>query len=878
MKSAEVRKKFLSFFEGKQHEIIPSASLVPENDPTALFNVAGMQPLVPYLMGKPHPKGGRLADSQKCIRTVDIDDVGDKSHLTVFEMLGNWSLGTYFKEEAISMAYEFIKDELKIDMSRVVVTVFEGYEDIERDDEAIELWKKVGMPEDHIFPNPPSENWWPDYGAKGPCGPDTEIFFDLMPGKPHTNPAEDDDRYIEFWNLVFMEYYCDGEGSFTKLEKQNVDTGSGLERLTMMLQGKSTVYETDFFEDMIKKVETEFDVTYAGFKKDDAEMSEEELTTAKRIRIICDHMKAASFLIADGVAPSNEGRGYVLRRIIRRAIFNAKLLKEDAVKSLPELLDVIISIYDGHYPELEDRKTVILQTLEAEITKFLGTLKKGEKLLEEVMHKATQQKHKQINGEDAFTLYDTFGFPISLTEEIAASKGFEVDMDGFAKAMEAQQERSREGSKGMFIRGKEEVQTMLEGLPKTEFEGYVEVEPGKLTMRLEDTTILKTFSFGEEGAALVTDRTCFYAESGGQVGDSGVIFHGDFHFVVTDTQKYDDVWVHFGHLDGDSEKKLDALEGSPAHMQVNEERRMRIMASHTGAHLLHKALQKYLGEDVQQAGSYVDEYRTRFDFSFDRALTTEEIQHIEQEVNDAIARWEPVMKKELPFKEAKDAGAIGLFSEKYGDTVRVCFIGDAYSRELCGGTHVANTSEIGIAKIIKESSIASGVRRLEMITGANVYDYLKEQSHEVEALMAEVKANAFGEVREKVVTMKQALKDAEKLLSEAKAASAKGEIAGLKDQAIEKDGVTYLNAEVAADSMEGLKQIAYGLRDQNAADVALLYTADGQFVVYSEADDVSVNDLMSSLRAIGAKGGGSPKFAQGVGLDTKQAPNVSLMG
>ncbi len=862
MKSSDIRKKFLDFFVSKEHAVIKSASLVPENDPTALFTIAGMQPLVPYLMGKPHPDGVQLVDSQKCFRTNDIDDVGDNRHLTFFEMLGNWSLGSYFKKESIAWSYEFLTKELGLNPERLLVTVFEGYEKIGKDNDSIALWKEVGMTDDRIYPCPPAENWWPEYGAQGPCGPDTEIYYDLKPGKPHTNPAYDDGRYIEIWNNVFMEYYCDGQGKFEKLAKQNVDTGGGLERFAMVLQGKETVFETDSFMPIIEAIEK-----LCGKKYD---VSNSSSSDVKSMRIISDHIKAACFLIADGVSPSNEGRGYVLRRIIRRAVFNSRLLKDGSEKKLTSLLTVIQKIYKDVYPELFDREKVIVSVLDEEISKFLETLKKGEKLLMESITKSKVDYNNVLPAADAFMLYDTYGFPLSLTEEIAKLHEVSVDVDGFAGLLNVQKTRSRESGKDMFKRGKEQVQTMLDGLPKTLFLGYEEID-GMPLMRLSDSHVLKIITLDANMSAIITSVSVFYAESGGQVGDTGTIFNDDFHFIVEDTQKYDDVIVHFGHFEkGDIESVAGIGEKVECTMQVDSDRRRRIMAGHTGAHLLHKALKKFIGDSVSQAGSYVDEFRTRFDFHFGRALTADELMNIEREMNDEIGRWEKVTKMEMPLKEAQELGAIGLFTEKYGERVRVVSIGQHYSVELCGGTHVSNTSEVGIAKIIKESSVASGIRRIEMMTGQNVYEYVRKLDEDVGKLFEESKSASLTEVNDKYALQKAGLKEMEKLIGEMKMEGAKNQLSSLLSEVYEKDGVRILESEVVIDAMEDVKKFAHLVKDTKKVDVGLIWNMKGDFVIFSGSDKYSCKDILSKLSEYGAKGGGSPVFAQGVGLDAKK--------
>ena len=865
MESRLIRRKFIDFFLKNGHAHLPSSSLVPANDPTVLFTTAGMQQLVPYLLGKEHPLGSRLFSVQKCVRTGDIDDVGDERHLTFFEMMGNWSLGAYFKEESITLSYRFLTEELGIDPAKLSATVFEGYDQVGLDTESMEIWKRMGLPADRIVPLPKENNWWPVYGAKGPCGPDTEIHYDTeTPYEgPENYPGGENPRYLEIWNNVFMEFACDGEGHFTKLAKQNVDTGMGLERMAMILQGAPTVFETDIFRPLIEAVEKATGVRYPGFDTPGHAMNEHETVVTKTFRIIVDHVRSASFIIADGVSPSNEGRGYVLRRLLRRAVYNMRSLREDAVSTLPSLVAIIRDQMGEFYPEIEERGDIVTQVMTLEMEKFLQTLARGEKLLDKSIAEA-QLHGGVLTGEAAFMLHDTFGFPIALTTELATKQGVTVDMEAYAHAYEQQQERSREGSKDMFTRGREAVQTSLDGFPKTSFRGYELVEHGAPLLFLRGAKVLGVIPSGEREYALVLDQTVFYAESGGQVGDTGTIGGDGIQFHVVDTQKYDDVWVHFGELDGTSTVTAEELVGQEVFCHVEEDRRRRIMASHTGAHLLHRALKKFLGDSVEQAGSYVDAERTRFDFSCARALTSEELMLIEGEVNDAIAQWLPVVKEEMSLAQAREIGAIGLFTDKYGETVRVVSIGGEYSVEFCGGTHVANTSEIGMARILKETSVASGVRRIEMITGTNVYAQLIRHEDILRRLSQELKSTSFEDTREKVMMLKDQLKALEGMQREMEMNRAKT-IAEELDGRIQ-DGV--ILAKVDLDSMEALKQVAHILKSRATSKAGLLANASGAYVLYSTVAELSARGIADRVREVaGGKGGGNDGMVQGVGLN-----------
>ena len=856
--------------------------MIPENDPTVLFTTAGMQQLVPYLMGKEHPLGDKLCSVQRCIRTNDIDDVGDARHLTCFEMLGNWSLGAYFKKESIQMSYEFLTKHLEIPAEKLFVTVFEGQDAVALDEDSINHWVEAGIPKTRIFPRPAGDNWWPAYGAKGPCGPDTEIYYDTGLPKcgPHCIPSCDCPKYLEIWNNVFMEFNCDGEGHFEKLKKQNVDTGMGLERIVMVLNEKNTVFETDIFRPSIEKIEMLSGKKYVPFEKKEEDLLEDEAREAKSIRIIVDHIRAACFMIGDGVAPSNEGRGYVLRRLLRRAIYNMRLLNASKVKQLVELVDLVVEKMGEFYPNLVERKNIIASTLTLETEKFLETIEKGEKQLNELIATAKRSESNTIRGADAFKLYDTFGFPVSLTLEIAKNADVTVDMDEYSREMESQKERSREGSKEMFSRGREAVQAQLEGLPKTEFLGYEE-ESKKVF--LDGAKVIKIISLENNEVAIVTDKTIFYAESGGQVGDTGRITEpgrtkegpeghrvnnsGGFAIDVVDAQKYDGVWVHFCHVDEKSNLALPKLEGQMVDMHVFKSRRQRVMANHTGAHLFHLALHEILGEGADQAGSYVDDQRMRFDFNYPKAVDAEQLEKIENRVNQLIEAWLPVTKEELSMTEAKARGAVGLFTEKYGDTVRVITIGGSVSVELCGGTHVSNTAEIGIAKIIKESSVASGIRRIEMLTGSGVYNFLKDQEKHLKAAMNELKAGRPEELVEKIKTQKQAVKDLEEVTSELKMKILESRMDEFAKDVSEKDGKKFIQKVLPVETLDEVKAVATALRSKKLAEYGMLSNTAGHFVIFSDVPEISARKLFDSIREkSGAKGGGNDGMVQGTGL------------
>lgn len=573
----ELKRKYIDFFKSKGHVEIKSAPLIPENDPTVLFTPAGMHPLVPYLLGEPHPAGKRLVNVQKCLRTDDIDDVGDAFHNTFFEMLGNWSLGDYFKKEAIEFAFEFLTKVLKIDINKISVTVFEGDEDAPRDDEAIRIWKSLGIPEERIFLNPKKDNWWGPVGEKGPCGPDTEIFYDTGKDKCSENckPGCKCGKYFEIWNLVFMEYNK-SENGYEPLKQKNVDTGMGVERTTAILQGKDNVYDTELFLPIIEKIR-----------------ENSKIMDVRHERIIADHIRASTFALSEGLLPSNVERGYILRRLIRRAIRSCYVIKCDA-SLLSELANIVINIYHEDYPELLRNKSFIIDTLQEEIKRFEKTIKRGLNFFEKIA-----EKEKYIDGKNAFLLYQSYGFPLELIKEIAKERNIVVDEKGFKEEYKKHQEISRTASKGMF--------------------------------------------------------------KGGLLDSSEI------------SKKY-----------------------------------------HTATHLLHQALRDVLGNHVRQMGSNITPERLRFDFTHDKKLTKEEIEMIEKIVNEKIREGLEVKRIDMPLEEAKKIGALGFFEDKYGDIVSVYMIGD-YSKEICGGPHVDNTSKLGVFKIIKEEGVAAGIRRIKAI-------------------------------------------------------------------------------------------------------------------------------------------------------------------
>ena len=697
LKSSELRKLYLDFFREKGHAIIPSASLIPENDPTVLFTTAGMHPLVPYLMGAKHPEGTRLADVQKCIRTGDIDEVGDTSHCTFFEMLGNWSLGDYFKKESIAYSWEFLTSDkwLGIDKDKLYFTCFAGDADAPRDTYSHDRWVEMGVDPSHIFYLDKKHNWWGPAGITGPCGPDTEIFYDTGKPKccPECNPSCDCGKYLEIWNNVFMEYNKQADGSYLPLAQHNVDTGMGLDRTIATLQGVESVYDTDAFTGIIKTIEELSGKHY----KDSPEIT-------RAFRIVADHIRCATFILGDprGVTPSNVDQGYILRRLIRRAIRFAMQLGIPDNK-LDTVADAVIAQYGEVYPELTANREKIMTELDKEETRFQKALRNGTREFERIKGSF---ENGVIDGATAFHLYDTFGFPIDLTELIAREQGIEVDLEAFEKELQAQKERSRNAAAVDTDDWKE-----LIHIKQSEFIGY-----DTLSAEVKIARYRRVSSKGRVSYQLVFDRTPFYGNSGGQIGDIGYIETANERIPVVATEKENGLIIHIvTQLPENPEATFMAV--------VDPEKRQAAANNHTATHLMHEALRKVLGTHVEQKGSLVTPEYLRFDFSHFQKVTHEELRRVEQLVNRAIRANYPLEeKRDATKEEAAAAGAMMLFGEKYGDRVRMVRFGT--SVELCGGTHVSATGNIGFFKILNESAISAGVRRIEATTGAKAEEVI----------------------------------------------------------------------------------------------------------------------------------------------------------
>ena len=852
---AEIRATFLRFFEDRGHQQVPSSSLIPPpDDPTVLLTTAGMQQMIPYFLGKAVPPGPLLTSSQKCFRTTDIDSVGDVSHLTFFEMLGNFSVGQYFKREAISYAWELLTQVYKLPKERLYPTVHPD------DDEAPGLWHEIaGIPEEGITRL--ADNWWGPPGASGPCGPDSEIYYDrgeaLGCGEPDCGPGCDRcDRYLEIWNLVFMQYYQATDGTRTPLERRNIDTGMGLERLSMVLQEKNSVFETDLFRPIIDRVAALATTTYGTDQEHD-----------RSLRVIADHGRALVFLAADGVLPSNTGRGYIFRRILRRAVRYGKLLGLDH-PFLAEVAQTVIEQMGGHYAELAARRAQILDVLTTEERKFNSTLTLGLQLLTRELDRLAERGEHIVPGAVAFKLYDTHGFPLELTEEVARERGMIVDHPGYEGAMLRQQEQARELD--VFVREREEeAWTQLsKALPPTEFVGFGGTDGASEIVALVVHDQPADEVSAPQEASLVLAATPFYAEMGGQVGDQGVIGGETGTFQVLDTQRpVPGLIVHRGRMI-EGHLRL----GSTVRAEVNPARRAAIMRNHSATHLLHRVLKDVLGEQVHQQGSLVAPDRLRFDFNMNRALTAEELREIDTRVNSQVLADLPVTTSVMPYREAIATGAMALFSEKYGDQVRVVTMGT--SKELCGGTHVAATGQIGLYLTTQEASTSAGTRRIEALTGTGADTFLRRRNDLVHSLAARLQTSPEM-LADRVAQLQDELKETQRQVAQAQRGQAREEAARLAASAQAVQGVPLVAGVVSAKDDKVLREIGDQVRSRLGSGVVLLAAeSDGQarFIVTID-ETLTKRGLHAGKIAaavgerLGGRGGGRPDSAQGGGKE-----------
>lgn len=855
--TSQIRSDFLEFFKGKGHTIVPSAPLVPGNDPTLLFTNSGMVQFKDVFLGAEKRSYVRAADVQRCLRAGgkhnDLDQVGYTArHHTFFEMLGNWSFGDYFKKDAIAWAWELLTQVWKLPADRLLVTVYQT------DDEAYELWRDmVGVPEERIVrigdnKGAPfaSDNFW-QMADTGPCGPCTEIFYDHgdhIAGGPPGSPDEDGDRFIEIWNLVFMQFDRQPDGTLVPLPAPCVDTGMGLERLAAILQHVHTNYEIDLFQALIRKA---------------AELTGTSDLENKSLRVIADHIRACSFLIVDGVLPSNEGRGYVLRRIIRRALRHGWML---GVRQpfFSKLVPTLVAQMGEAYPELPAAADTVTRALQAEEERFAETLDAGMKIFEDV---AARAGNGVIPGSDAFRLYDTYGFPLDLTQDIARERDLTVDIAGFDAAMEQQRETAR--AAGKFGGGVTLPAELVATLTPTVFLGYDRLQAGDLTVLalLKEGRPVQSASAGD-AVIVITNQTPFYAESGGQVGDTGVMTGNGVRLAVEDTQKFAGQFHgHVGTLSEGDLKVGDVLAG-----EVDGERRGATILNHSATHLLHAALREVLGTHVQQKGSLVAPDRLRFDFSHFQPISAEELAVIERKVNQQVRANNVAEVHSMGMQEALDFGAMALFGEKYGEQVRVLKMGD-YSTELCGGTHVKRTGDIGLFKITSEGGVSAGVRRIEAVTGQGALDYVDaEEARLAEA--AELLGGSAADVVEKIRALGQRQKQLERELEAVKAKVAAGATADLSSQAVEVAGVKVLAARLEGFDAKALRDAVDRLKQQLGDAVIVLAGAqDGKAALVagvngSATGRVKAGELLSHIAGqIGGKGGGRPDLAQGGGED-----------
>ena len=850
----ELRKMFLEFFESKGHLKMKSFSLIPHNDNSLLLINSGMAPLKPYFTGQEIPPRRRVTTCQKCIRTGDIENVGKTArHGTFFEMLGNFSFGDYFKNEAIEWSWEFLTQVVGIDENRLYPSIYQ------EDDEAFEIWhKKIGIPEDRIFRFGKEDNFW-EHGA-GPCGPCSEIYYDRGEkygcGKPGCTVGCDCDRYMEVWNNVFTQFENDGNGNYTELIQKNIDTGMGLERLAVVVQDVDSIFDVDTLQALRNKV-----CEFAGvsYKEDEAK--------DVSIRLITDHIRSATFMISDGIMPTNEGRGYVLRRLIRRAARHGRLLGIDGT-FLAKLSETVIEGSKDGYPELDEKREFIFNVLQQEEAKFNKTIDQGLSILASMEEELAAKNAKVLVGADAFKLYDTYGFPLDLTKEILEEKGYEVDEEGFKAAMDEQRKAAREARKTTNYMGADAtVYDEIDPAITSEFIGYDRLTAeSRVTVLTTDTEITEAIVDGQHGTVIV-EQTPFYATMGGQEGDTGIISTADGEFKVEETIKLKGGKI--GHVGTMTRGMLKT--GDTVTLQVCSKGRADTCKNHSATHLLQKALKTVLGSHVEQKGSLVTPDRLRFDFAHFSPMTQEEIEQVEKIVNDEIQAALPVVTKVMPIEEAKKTGAMALFGEKYSDNVRVVSMGD-FSIELCGGTHVANTGNIMTFKILSEAGVAAGVRRIEALTGEGVFKYYKKLEQELNEAAQIVKATP-ATLTEKLNHLMTEIKDLTSENESLKSKLAKDSLGDVASQVTEIQGIKFLATAVEDVDMNGLRDLGDQLKTQLGEGVVVLASAkDGKVNLIVMATDQAMkqgahagNLIKAIAPCVGGGGGGRPNMAQAGG-------------
>lgn len=866
--SDELRKAWKQFYIERGHVDVGAVSLVSDGSTGVLFNVAGMQPLMPYLLGQKHPLGTRLCNVQGCVRTNDIDSVGDKSHVTFFEMMGSWSLGDYFKKERCQWSYELLTEVFGFDADHLAATVFAGDENAPRDEEGAQYRIASGFKKENIYYLPAEDNWW---GLEyGPCGPDSEMFYiaDRPDCGPDCGPGCHCGKYTELGNDVFMQYEKHHDGSLTPLSKKNVDTGWGLERILAFLNGSRDVYQIDLFAPIIAYIEKVSGVKYE---------QDEKLT--KSMRIVADHIRTSVMLIGDEakLLPSNAGAGYVLRRLIRRAVRHGRSLNL-ATEDLLKIASLYIEeIYQESYPLLGKNKEYIISELKKEIGRFESTLENGMKEFYKILEQKRAEKQSEIDGKSAFYLYDTFGFPIELTVELAQEEGLQVDEAGFAKAMEEQKQKARDNQN--FSAKLSVGVDLFEGLGAdvvSEFVGYDSLNCESDILAVASETERKDVLGAGEVGTIIVSKTPFYATMGGQKGDMGLICTKEGKFQVQETIKLSGNRI--GHVGTVVEGTLSV--GEAAVLSVDTLNRANTCRNHSATHLLQKALKVVLGDHVEQQGSYQDSSRTRFDFSHSQALTAEEIAKVEQMVNEKIAEDISVITEEMGIEDAKKKGAMALFGEKYGATVRVVSMGD-FSMELCGGTHVKHTGDIAFFKILSESGVSAGVRRIEALTGANVMAYYKAMEESFNQAVTAAKATP-ATLLDKIQHMQAEIKALSSENESLKSKAAKDALGDVMDQVVEVKGVKLLATNVDGVDMNGLRELGDQLKEKlGEGVVVLLSNQDGKVNIIAMVTDGAMKvgahagNLIKGIAAlVGGGGGGRPNMAQAGGKNPAGIPDA----
>ena len=859
----ELRKMYLDFFESKGHLVMKSFSLIPQNDKSLLLINAGMAPLKPYFTGQEIPPRRRVTTCQKCIRTGDIENVGKTArHGTFFEMLGNFSFGDYFKHEAIAWSWEFLTKTLEIPADRLYPSVYQD------DDEAFNIWnKEIGVDKDRIFRFGKEDNFW-EHGA-GPCGPCSEIYYDRGEkygcGKPGCTVGCDCDRYIEIWNNVFTQFNNDGNGNYEELENKNIDTGMGLERLATVMQDVDSIFDVDTIkairDEVCKYANVEYETEY---KKDVS------------IRVITDHIRSVTFMVSDGIMPSNEGRGYVLRRLLRRAARHGRLL---GIKGafLAKLSEVVIRESKDDYPELADKKDYILKLIATEEENFNKTIDQGLSILNDMMAEMEAEKKTVLSGENTFKLYDTYGFPIDLTIEILEEKGFTVDEEGFKEAMEVQRQKARDAREETNYMGADvTIYQSIDAAIESKFVGYHDLtHDSKVTVLTTADALVDELKEGMEGTILV-EETPFYATMGGQVADTGVIRTANAEFVVEDTIKLQGTKIgHVGKMTKGSIKV-----GETVTLAVDEARRNLIANNHSATHLMQKALRMVLGNHVEQAGSLVDPDKLRFDFTHFSPMTPEEIAKVEEIVNQEIQNGLDVVTNEMTIDEAKKTGAMALFGEKYGDTVRVVQMGD-FSSELCGGTHVKNTSNISAFKIVSESGVAAGVRRIEALTGAGLIAHFNQVEETLKEAAALLKVSP-ADVVKRITALQEEVKTLSKENDKLKAKIAKAAAGDVTSEAEDVNGIKVLVKALSGVDMNGMRDLGDEAK-QKLGEAVILYATenDGKVNLMATATEGAIkkgahagNLIKEVASLVGGGGGGRPNMAQAGGKNPAGIPDA----